>query len=578
MVDFLQRTWQLLLSHWHEITFVVSLSSLFLWLYRTFATNKTQQKNHDVLSNWIAWAARAGWLDLLQSAVRWALDAIAVIYGPINKSAAGWTSRYLTRRAWRMSAWISSLYLLVLIPFGLVAAVAAELIRGFVPIDANTLGGLTLLALVACGLLAVHVRLLKAVRREQPTVSFPNSIHQFFVETAIGFAILALILGYLAFVFSGGKNSEPNTALAVVGFAAIPVFLGLSVVRAIVRFGFFAPIALTLQLTLGIAMAFQLLVGALILTDVLGLTRFKYEINWQGLLTVTIACVSLICFATMAIMRREAKWPSFLLLIIALAASAAEVFVFGTLPQTHFPDALLGPLLSFAFALKLCPYLLVIYGVVFANAFPDWISVALTRFILSRASQAKSILEFLIWLVVDLMSAAFCLVLSNIILASAMGLSYLLDYLTGTAFLTKAFSGDLHGRIQFFANGTGLFQIAYVFFLQGSNAAWVKAASLWTQSSDFKIVLLTSLIGCAALIPTFLNAIALGAFVFARVMATLFGRPLRWLHGRFLLREDATIKEIGMTYDRSGRLLSMLAAIFVALIIWIIKLLIWGGR
>ena len=110
--------------------------------------------------------------------------------------------------------------------------------------------------------------------------------------------------------------------------------------------------------------------------------------------------------------------------------------------------------------------------------------------------------QFLIWMLVDLASAVFCLFLSNFVLASAMGISYLLDYATGTSFLTKGFSGDLHGRIQVFADGAGLFQIGYALLMHGSKAAWLTATRLWTQNWDFKIVLATSLIGCAALIVT----------------------------------------------------------------------------
>jgi hypothetical protein len=577
MLDVLQTYWLALQDHWHQITFVVSLSSILLWLYRTFASNETQQKNHNALSNWIAWAARAGWLDLLQAAVRWALHAIAWIYGPINKSATSWTSRYLTRRAWRMSAWISSLYVAALLPLGLAVAAAMELIEGLVPANENSLGGLSLAILAACGLLAVHIRLLGAVRSEQPVASVPHAIHQFFVETAIGFAILSFILGYLALIFPGGEHPEPNMVFAVVGIAALPIFLGLILVRAIVRFGYFAPIALTLQLVLGLAMAFQLFIGVSIICDAAGIANFGFRSNWQSILAVTVACVSIICFAVLAILRRAPEWLSYVALSIAFASGMAETFVFGMVPHTHVPETLVWAMLAFIFALKLCPYLLILYGVIFANAFPDWISVALTRFILSRASRARTFRQFLIWLATDVLSAAFCLFLSNFILASAMGLSYFIDYLTGTAFLTKSFSGDLHGRIQVFADGAGLFQIVYAFLVHGPRVAIAKTATLWTQNWDFKIVLAVSLVGCAALIPTLLNAIGLGAFAISRVTATLLGRPLRWLHDRFLLREGATIKEIGMTYDRSGRLLSMLAAILIVLAFWMVKRFVWGG-
>src|ERR1700733_12285914 len=156
MPQFLQNHWQAIVSHWHEITFVVSLSSLFLWLYRTFANNETQQKNHDALSSWIGWGARAGWLDLLQSAVRWALRAVAAIYGPINESATSWSRQFLTPRAWRMSAWISSLYLFVLLPIGLSVTTAAWLVSGRTLLSADAFVAPILCAAIAGGLLAVH--------------------------------------------------------------------------------------------------------------------------------------------------------------------------------------------------------------------------------------------------------------------------------------------------------------------------------------------------------------------------------------------------------------------------------------
>ncbi|MEJ1967440.1 MAG: hypothetical protein WDN03_02200 [Rhizomicrobium sp.] len=84
--------------------------------------------------------------------------------------------------------------------------------------------------------------------------------------------------------------------------------------------------------------------------------------------------------------------------------------------------------------LSVIPYLVGFYGLVFANAFPDWVSVGLTRYILTRASQSKMSISFAMWLVLDIASALFCL-LSNLIVSVAMSASYVAVLLDQTQFL-----------------------------------------------------------------------------------------------------------------------------------------------
>src|ERR1700729_3301789 len=104
------------LRHVDVIKLVAALTSIFSALYTFGVSTRIQKRNHEWLTQVVAWAADGRWLDGMQAGVSWVLWIMTLVYGPINEGASNWPKRFMTVRAWRMSAWIASLYLFVLFP------------------------------------------------------------------------------------------------------------------------------------------------------------------------------------------------------------------------------------------------------------------------------------------------------------------------------------------------------------------------------------------------------------------------------------------------------------------------------
>jgi hypothetical protein len=123
--------WADLMGHMASIGTIAGFVGILLAAYQVWVPAPVIERNHARVTAIAQWASRGSWLDLMQNGVLWVLVQMHRLYGPPRQGAQSFIVENLTVRAWKMSAWIAALLLLVFPPlFFAVAIPTTEFIDG----------------------------------------------------------------------------------------------------------------------------------------------------------------------------------------------------------------------------------------------------------------------------------------------------------------------------------------------------------------------------------------------------------------------------------------------------------------
>ncbi len=576
-----------LIRHSSEIRYVWVASALAAALYTLWVSTASQQRNHLALTRIVAWAARAGWLESMQAAIRWVLDIMSVIYGSPNFVSKNGPRRFMTLRAWRISAWIASMYVFVLAPVALATLIVAKDSTGGRFNWSAFLGALFLYIAAAVTLFA-HLYVLRNYVRTPARMSATLLFRRFVLGVYVGIAasIVVIIAGILLYWISGPTRfADVGTAMWA---ALIFALIAYGLLRGITNFGFYAPLALLAQLMLS---AVFILVVTTAVWEIRGSlkdfppastdARAFAGLTWLFHLSLVIAVMGFLVYPILNFSRVSARGYGYLTLCAGLLGTIG-VFAFanvGSVTDTPMEiDFLLQTLR--VFMKNGGVYILLLYGAIFANSVPDWLSVGLTRFVLEKAAGTRSILSFLKWLGAEIGSAIVCLVLSNLIISFAMILS--LYALSGVhlGHLNKLSHTDLH-QMQFFAGGYYEWAVPIGIFEDGPAKTWANLTSKNIPESianGMIFAFVASALVCTALIPTILSVLTLIALSVARAFALVVVPAFRILHKQLLIEQDSTKIEVALSYARSAAIFGFFGATMFSAALWAIDGFPWPLR
>lgn len=563
----------------------------------------TQRQHHAALTSVVAWAASSPWLKAMQSAVQQALNVISVIYGPPNQSARSRLSHYLTRRAWRTSAWIASFYVLALGPIAVAGILFKQALFGdsrlgkledmlrtnphhVTPIPPELLYTAAAFILVFGVIsLAIHLHFLRRIRVQNILSSPAQTISNLFRDAVILLGMVVTFFAVLGLmnVFLDQRSFLPEAArsilLVILFAAAFSAIVGM-LLRAIARYGFFAPLALVAQLALATVATWQIGVGIAIVPVVLfgsksqgvpALTSSEPQV-WLGLAAFEVASAATVIFCILAFARKQLRRKDYAFLGTAILS----YFLFSILtgvPIVTLNDPSNSPITTVCLTLLyVAPPLIIFYGVIFAGSFPDWIAVGLTRYIFGSAVGVSSNLRFLGWLLASIACAGLCLILSSLIVSAAILSSAATGSALNDAISPASAASATHG-LRFSLDDFLLLRLIGSLVATGPVGAWRTAVGYWRDTSDFatvffKITLVLSTIGVTALLPTILNAFALIVLIAGRTAALVVVRPLRWIHQILLIPDTASGEEAAFRYSRGTQIIGAFGATVIAIAIW----------
>ena len=185
-------------------------------------------------------------------------------------------------------------------------------------------------------------------------------------------------------------------------------------VQAVRHYAFLAPVALILQLGIGLFFAGPIFIVASYVVD--------YSLgNIVPDATALILFVPIsVASATAILLVLSGKYHSYrrgirsatisIIALQMLALIAGSLTMPGSSVEAVIKFIITAPLLF------LVPYILAIYAAIYSNSLPDWISIALSRHILGQASVSENLRRFLVWLAVDALAVTLFVVATFAIL------------------------------------------------------------------------------------------------------------------------------------------------------------------
>lgn len=536
-----------------NIGIAVGSIGLVLAAYQLWVPVRIIEQNHVRVTALAHWISRGSWLNLMQRGVGWVLRLMQLLYGPPHDNSRRIVGEYLTVRAWKMSAWIAA-FLLIVVPVfvGQFAILIAEYRSGR-PIPWTVLPvftGMTLLLALPFILTWRTIRCDDAFANHTGVEDLGNAATAIIVE-GTKVAILPAATAFVAIVIGQfvSSNSFAVGVLVTSSIAIIIIALLTSLLRAIRRHAFLAPPAfIAILIVIGIYMLQSLVV----LIPILGGFR---RADWPALILLpgwimTVwSMVDVVKSHETLIAERVSIRFVWIILI-----GAGVFFALGNLDLEAFSGQLLKMMIGIVFVL-LAPYTLAIYAAIYANAVPDWFSVALTRSVLSRAARTRSLRHFFLFLVWDLACAVGLCILTAAILIAAFVFAGIMIAMA-SSYVPEI--SDQRPALFFL----GSLEVPRILFEWLTGSTGLSSLSGEARAGG-TVVLVLALLSLTSLVPTALNALAIIGLIVARCFAIVLMPPFGLLHG-LLAVEDTTDPE-----ERKRMLLrsAVLIAIFVTLLI-----------
>jgi hypothetical protein len=233
-------------------------------------------------------------------------------------------------------------------------------------------------------------------------------------------------------------------------------------------------------------------------------------------------------------------------------------------------EFVIGLLIAF-----IVPYTIAVYAAVYSNSIPDWLSIALNRFLLHRASSTQKMKDLFVFLFYDLLCAIVLCVATLLILVIAFFLSGIFisifhKYIY-TGFYFKA--ELLQESANFFLDAPYIvaFLIERLVGLLGGD---VGAFFGRPVSNGPVVIVLLFVLSLTSLIPTLLNACTMLCLIAARGVALVVVPPMRLMHSLLVITKDTPNEDKRKARDLAAALIGTIAAAALC----ILYLLYWLAR
>lgn len=510
------------------------LAGVISGVYRFWTKPTSHERNHDRLVRTLAWISNTPWIDYVRAGVSLILRIMVAIYGSA-RSEDGKIGSFFTVKAWKMSAWIAASYYFFLFPLGFVIGLVVILTyeNGLNISDATfSMALLGVLFAVGWGFWRALIAIRRPVQRAGPRDSFASAIVQAprGMLPFVAICILSLITG-LGF--------EPP--IARLFFGGLVVCLAYSVIRAIAVHGPLAPVQLAIQflvwtlLFVALAMGLDVLQRATRAGDI-GLI-FKVETAFA----VVGAIGALACCVYALTPRPRIRLQSALVALSALSLFAT--FDAGSASELGIAKVVLG--LGFAY---LIPMAIFVCGVIFASAVPDWASVGVTRYVLTRAKQSPSLSRMGLWLGLNIGTGLACALGALLILGATSLLA------EGVARHIGAWTMGEDGKVStaWLAILDGPRLMVWMLYERMAGDAGASSAVSVTAKNAALAAYAFFLASLLSLLPILLSASVLVTQFLARFLAFVVGQPVEYLHSTLLLPEDSTAEQRALSYGKTA--------------------------
>jgi hypothetical protein len=233
-------------------------------------------------------------------------------------------------------------------------------------------------------------------------------------------------------------------------------------------------------------------------------------------------------------------------------------------------EFVLGLLMAF-----IVPYTIAIYAVVYSNSVPDWLSIALNRFLLHRASKTQKMKDFFVFLLYDLLCAIGLCVATLLILVIAFSLSGIFV----SIFHKYIYTGFFFDALQLERVANFFLDAPYVVVFLIERLVALREGDMEAffgrpVSPGPGAIVLLAVLGLTSLIPTLLNACTMLCLIAARGVALVVVPPMRLMHSLLVITEDTPNEDKRKARDLSAALIGTISAAALC----ITYLLYWLAR
>jgi hypothetical protein len=562
--------WTDLRDHAESIGILAAFVAIIFGTYRVWVPTPVIERNHERVTAMTHWVSQGTWLALMQSGVRWVLRLMEMLYGPPREGNSKFVTEYLTVRAWKMSAWIAASLLFVVPP--LLAAFLIPIVEFLngrqVPWTVLLASGGVALAFTIPFALTWHTTrrddhfsnhhgvedlgiAAKAIILEGTKIAIVPSL-----AILIGLPLIKLLTAIPTAVFT----------IMTIGFGGTLLAILTGLIRAIRRHGFLAPLAFVLTLMVVGVYSSQSLFLMVALLDGLSLTATPLLFLMPGWV------LTLICFAEVTKEQIVKIFSGYydadkdniaVQFFWILAVTAITIFFNSNFNINVFFNKASELFVGITF-IFITPFIISIYAAIYANSIPDWLSVALTRSTLIRASRTDNLLHFFRLLLLDLICVVgLCLLTAAILIIAFTFSAFMISF-------ASDFSPNWEAdeMANFFSGGIQLPLMLIELLIDGSTTLLSGATA--ASNGAFTIIMLATL-SLTSIIPTLLNACIIIGLITARCFAMILMPPFKIIYGLLLVDNSNISSEKKIKFLRSSILIALIFAFFCFLfysIIW----------
>jgi hypothetical protein len=503
--------WRDLREHLETIGIIVGFAAFVVATYEKCFPRRTLEANHQRIVATLNWCTRGSWLSLMQAGIRWVIGLMCWLYGPPGDGDGSTVRQNLTVRAWKMSAWIAALILFLMPPMIIFSISTYYAYHATSKFDLEPL----LYAFFVTLTLAIPFALTwRTVRRDDAFIDHTGieDIEEAASAVIIEGTRLAIVIGaaaIMAWIATAGLEAAGlqngiayglsiGLALAI---ALIALIVGL--IRTIRRHGFLAPFAFVCILLVLLVYAAQWMLCFVLYEFVVVKTKLS------GLWALPALYLTILCIRSAVSDHHSARVYDlldnfFLLAVFTVGLLLLSDDIRGSVSAWD----LLRLIGQFILGL-LTPIVISLYAAIYANALPDWLSVALARSLFVRASDTARLSDFLTFLLYDVLCATGLCILTALVLIITFGVSGVIQHVSAHYLSVdggRDMASILISSADFFLGGVHI--IGYLPHLLDSWNAYYAAFSA-PQRAGVVIQLLLVALSLTSLMPTLVNALTM---------------------------------------------------------------------
>jgi hypothetical protein len=491
----------------------------------------------------VRWAGTESWINTLKRAIAFVVKILDRIYGQPASRIGHWQDRYMTTRAWVISAWIGAVYIFAVMPSAL-----AIIILTFTPMTFQNKIEIFALFFFIFGLVAFFfIKNISGIfisKGEKFTEKLGEYIYLRSLKISLFLSLFFWLLMFDVCSLGGKLIKEKwNFLLLAPVFPLVIAILYIidTFTEALARFAFKSPYVIVATSLLSCLVVLGKLPLAFHIANAISGKNSFLEI---GILPEALSVIFACNFFKLIYLSSELKTREINITVSFIFMMLVASYAFG-IQSDERAQFLNIPIL---FILHFGTIIIAYFGLIFSNSLPDWVLVALNRRILEKALQSITLSKLLKWAAIDILVVPLSILSTLLILFIFFAAEVVFQNLISSS------SSNFSVNSQAYLKDYGV--------LEGI-----------ALSSALSIV------GSVAILPPIFNSICMIIISCVKLCGILLGPVIRYFHGLLLLDDKVEGKEdYNMALIRSSAIFGTLAAILFAIIISIINIFIVNHR